>query len=262
MEEMMKVLLVEDEPEAQAAIAAAFAEKSDMRLVGVTNDSAKGTELVYELSPDALILDLELHEGAGNGLLLLQALRNRPPKHLPYILITTNNSSRLTYESARQLGADFILSKHQQGYRDAQSVEFLSMMRPIILSQTANASTANASPAESREDRERHLVQRIHKELDLVGISPKAVGYTYLTEAILLLVDSPSPNVAAQIAKKHGKTGPSVERAMQNAISNAWKRTPIEDLLEHYTAHIRSAKGSPTLSEFIYHYAERIRDEM
>lgn len=260
MQKTMNVLLVEDDRETTASITAAFAEKTDMRLVGATNDSDRAVSLIHDLLPDAIILDLELHEGSGNGLMVLQSLRSYPPRHLPYILVTTNNTSRLTYEYARRLGADFILSKHQQGYRDTQAVEFLCMMRDVIL-QNAQSAAPELPQKESPDSRKRRLVQWIHRELDLVGISPKAVGYEYITEGILLLLDSPSPNVPAEIARQHQKTVPAVERAMQNAIASAWRRTPIEDLLEHYTARISSARGVPTLSEFLYHYANRLRDE-
>ncbi len=260
MQKVLTVLLVEDDEAAIAAITDAFADRTDMRLVGATNDSSRAVALIHEHLPNALILDLELHEGSGNGLLVLQNLRLRPPKRLPYVLVTTNNTSRLTYESARQLGADFILSKHQQDYRDAQAVEFLAMMRDIILQETKE-NAPNLPPAESPDSRRRRLVQRIHRELDLVGISPKAVGYEYITEGILMLLDAPSPNVPAVIASRHRKAAPAVERAMQNAIASAWRRTPIEDLYEHYTARVSSAKGVPTLTEFLYHYAGRLRDE-
>ncbi len=260
MQKTLTVLLVEDDETTVAAIRDACADRTDMRLVGTTNDSAHAVTLIHELLPDALILDLELHEGAGNGLFVLQSLRNHPPRRQPYVLVTTNNTSRLTYESARQLGADFILSKHQQDYRDTQAVEFLAMMREIILKETKD-NAPGLPPAESPDSRRRRLVQRIHRELDLVGISPKAVGYEYITEGILLLVDTPSPNVPAVLASRHQKAAPAVERAMQNAIASAWRRTPIEDLYEHYTARVSSAKGVPTLSEFLYHYAGRLRDE-
>lgn len=260
MQKILTVLLVEDDEAVVTAISDAFADRTDMRLVGTTNDSSRAVALIHDLLPDALILDLELHEGAGNGLFVLQSLRNRPPRRLPYVLVTTNNTSRLTYETARQLGADFILSKHQQDYRDAQAVEFLAMMREIILREPKE-STSELPRAESPDSRRRRLVQRIHRELDLVGISPKAVGYEYITEGILLLMDAPSPNVPAILASRHQKAAPAVERAMQNAIASAWRRTPIEDLYAHYTARVSSAKGVPTLSEFLYHYAGRLRDE-
>ena len=98
-------------------------------------------------------------------------------------------------------------------------------------------------------------------ELDLIGVNTKSVGYKYLIDAIKIVMDSPSPNICGVIAKKYGKTDSSVERAVQNAINRAWNTSPLEDLQRYYTAHISSAKGVPTLTEFIHYYARKIKNE-
>ncbi len=103
---------------------------------------------------------------------------------------------------------------------------------------------------------------RIHRELDAVGISPKAIGYEYLTEAIIIATKEPTPNLSRLVAAKHGKTPASVERAMQNAINRAWSNGNPEDLARNYTAVINYERGVPTLTEFIYHYANRFRNEL
>ena len=48
---------------------------------------------------------------------------------------------------------------------------------------------------------------------------------------------------------------------MQNAINSAWRHTDIEDLLKYYTARIHSDKAVPTTMEFVYYYANKIKDE-
>ena len=105
------------------------------------------------------------------------------------------------------------------------------------------------------------IIRKINIELDLIGISPKAVGYKYLAEAIRLIIDKPSNNLCAVIGEKYGKTDSSVERAMQNAINKAWRTSDINDLTEHYKAKVNSDKGVPTLTEFIYYYANKIKNQ-
>ena len=63
------------------------------------------------------------------------------------------------------------------------------------------------------------------------------------------------------MSEKYGKTEASVERAMQSAIDRAWKTAYIDDLEKYYTARINSTRGVPTLKEFIYYYAEKIKHE-
>ena len=192
---------------------------------------------------------------------MLQALKQLRLPRTPYILIATNNTSAITYESARQLGADFILAKHQTDYSPKGSVDFLRMMKSVIQNRTICAASENALELESPERRNKRIFRRICAELDQVGISTKAVGYQYLVDSIQIVINGPTQNLCSIVGKKYGKTESSVERAMQNAIGRAWKTTPIDDLLSFYTAKISSAKGVPTITEFIYYYANKIKNE-
>jgi len=240
----LTVLLIEDDQFACEEIRNYIDQLDDMHLLGITDDSNKALDMVQYCIPDAIILDLELHEGGGNGLFFLSKLHDLGLEKLPYILITTQNTSNVTLEAARQLGADFIITKYERDYSAQKPVELLRMMR--------NAAEQN-----------RKLTIRIHRELDAIGISPKAFGYEYLTEAIIIATNEPVPNLSRAIASKHaGKTPASVERAMQNAINRAWSNGNPEDLARNYTAVINYERGVPTLTEFIYHYANRFRNEL
>lgn len=260
MDRKLSILLVEDDPNACKNIIEYIEELDDTSLIGVTNNSTKAIDYIKDYLPDAVILDLELHQGSGNGLLLLQALKQLLLELPPYILITTNNSSPVTYETARQFGADFIMSKHQEDYSAKTVVDFLRMMKVIIRSR--EKSSASTTPAaEPPEIKEKRIHKRIYTELNQIGISPKAIGYQYLTDAIQLLMEKPTNNLCSVLGQKYGKTESSVERAMQNAITKAWRTSDIEDLLTYYTAKINSDKGVPTLTEFIYYYASKLKNE-
>ena len=68
-------------------------------------------------------------------------------------------------------------------------------------------------------------------------------------------------NLCTTIGDKYSKTDASVERAMQNAINNAWRSNDIDELLKHYSARINSDRGVPTLTEFVYYYANKIKND-
>jgi DNA-binding NarL/FixJ family response regulator len=260
MDRKLSILLVEDDPNACKDIIEYIEELDDTTLIGVTNNSTKAIDYIHDYLPDAVILDLELHQGSGNGLFVLQALQQLLLEVPPYILITTNNSSPVTYETARQMGADFIMSKHQEDYSAKTVVEFLRMMKTIIRSREKSVVSAS-SAAEPPEMKIKRIQKRIYTELNQIGISPKAIGYQYLTDAIQLLVEKPTNNLCSILGQKYGKTESSVERAMQNAITKAWRSSDIEDLLTYYTAKINSDKGVPTMTEFIYYYASKLKNE-
>ena len=257
----LDILIIEDDVAACRELRQYIEKIEDLKLIGITGDSDKGIEFVQSMLPDVVILDIELHHGAGNGITFLAKLNalNLPAR--PYILITTNNSSSVTYESARTLGADFIMSKHKPDYSAQYVIEFIRMIQHAILSRKPSA-LLNISEENSYETNLPLYTRRVYRELDWIGISPKNIGYRYLADAILLIIRDSSVNVYRELTEMYKKSDASVERAMQNAINRAWRHSDIEELLTHYTARIRSEKGVPTTLEFVYYYANKIKTDM
>ena len=260
MEKELTVLLIEDDVEDCEAIADYVASCDNVRLCGITNNSTEALEMVEHTLPDAIILDLELHHGGGNGFAFLIGLKNLSLTYKPYILITTNNSSNMSLEYTRRLGADFIISKYETGYSAQYVIDFLRMLQEPI--QSKRMITDNTPIKESPQHRERKLIQRIQRELNLIGVNPKNVGYQYLVDAILITIQKPEANLSTIIAEKYKKSDASVERAIQNAINRAWRTCDIDELQIHYTAKVRSDKGVPTIMEFVYYYARLIQSSL
>ena len=258
MSDKMVILLIEDEPSECEAIQDYVDSLHDVALVGVSNNSEKALVLTRAHLPDVVILDLELHQGGGNGLLYLSALNQVDLAKRPFILVTTHNTSEVTLAYARQLGADFIMTKYNSDYSAKSVIDFLRSMRSVIASHTSssNITMPNMTPAQ----KEKLLEQRIQRELDLLGISPKVKGYRYLIEAIQFYVDNPSESVSKYLGNKYKKTPASIERAMQNAISHTWATSDPADLEVYYRARIRAEKGMPTMMEFISYYAREIQN--
>lgn len=258
MERMLTILLVEDDPLECNEISAYIERFDDIELIGITNNADKALKDIIDKLPDAIILDLELHKGSGNGLTLLQELQSINLSFKPYILITTHNPSAITHDIARQNGADFIMTKYQEDYSAKTVVDFLRTLKHILHSKKPNDKVSFIETPEQKKER---FHRRICREFDLIGISHKDVGYKYLIDAILLIIDKPTPNICVIIGQNYGKTEASVERGMQNAINKAWSYGDIEQLYKYYTAKIHSDKGVPTVTEFIYYYAYKIKNE-
>ena len=258
MEKKMSILLIEDDTTACNEIAAYTETVDDVCLIGITNNVKKAIEYIHDYLPDAIILDLELHKGEGDGISLLKYMKEMSLTSRPYVLITTNNSSAITYEIAHELGADFIMSKHQADYSAKTPVDFLRTAKSIISQhRSANA----VSFVESPEQKEKRLNRRISSELDKIGIGAKLVGYRYIIDAILIIMDKPETNLCTIIGKKYNKSEPSVERAMQTAINKAWRCSDVNELYKYYTAKVNPQKGVPTVTEFIYYYANKLKNE-
>ena len=257
----LNILIIEDDVAACKELRQYIEKIESLKLVGITGDSDKGIELVKNILPDVIILDIELNHGTGNGIMFLAMLNALKLSLRPYILITTNNSSHVTYESARDLGADFIMSKHKPDYSAQYVIEFIRMIQHAILSRKPSVAP-NISDENSYEANLPLYTRRVYRELDWIGISPKNIGYRYLADAILLIIRDSSASVYREIAEMYKKSDASVERAMQNAINRAWRHSDIEELLTHYTAKIHSEKGVPTTLEFVYYYANKVKMDM
>lgn len=261
MDKKLEIILVEDDQRACKEIIQEIDNNpDDFTLIGITNNSARAFQYVKEGCPDAVILDLELHHGGGDGLEFLKQLKESHPSRTPFVLVTTNNISEVTHAVARELGADFIMTKSQEGYSAKSVLEFLKITKTVILNRRKQ--TQSSGYDESPTQAAKRLQRRICLELDKVGVSAKAIGYTYLIDAITMTVKEPSQHLCDKIGEKYRKSATSVERAMQNAINRAWNTSDIQDLLDNYTAKIKSDKGVPTLTEFIFFYAQKIRNDL
>lgn len=258
MDRKLSVLLIEDDPIECQAITQTIDEIEDICLIGATNNIIKALELTDEMLPDAIILDLELHKGNGNGLEFLKKLKTLNLPTAPFVLITTHNTSSVTYEIARELGADFILSKHQEDYSAKNVISFLHSMKKTLHSKSGKPSTASEETILLAEKAQSRMNQRIVSELNHIGISPKSLGFKYFIDAIALCLKNSNVDFKNELSKKYNKTSQSIERAMQNSIATAWKTTHIDDLSKYYTARINPTRGIPTLMEFVFYYVNKI----
>ena len=258
MDEKLTILLVEDDPQiCKELIVEISKDAESFNLVGVTNNSGRALQYVCDTHPDAVLLDLELSEGS-EGIEFLKRLKSVEISRPPFVLVTTNNISTLTHKVAREYGADFIMTKNQEGYSAQSVVDFIKIARTVIISRPKRETLTGGQ--ESDELAERRIQRRISHELDKVGISAKSVGYRYLIDAIMIIMKKPVQHVCRIIGAKYNKTENSVERAMQNAINRAWANSDINDLLANYTARIKSSKGIPTITEFIFFYAQKLNN--
>lgn len=274
MNELIKILILEDDKEEREQFEISAKEISGICIVGNTASTTEALEIAQEEKPNAIIIDLELHDGTGNGLQFLNSFKNTPCYSSTFLLVTTNNSSRTTHEAARALGADFILTKYEPDYSATYVLDFLKMMHETICSGKNEKAVANPKLSPSIESNatgntdkvsihdipEADLINYISDELLRVGISPKAVGFQYLVDAILIKLKDSNTNIYSVIGPKYKRSDPSIERAMQYAINRAWRTGDPDELLHLYTARINADRGVPTIMEFVYFYISKAQN--
>ena len=260
MKEVLDVLLVEDDVQMCDNIIKYCKSVAGIDIVKVTDSSDTAFNFATTHKPSAIILDLELQQGSGDGIMFLNRLKDFSRIYKPYIVITTNNLSTVTYEQARKLGTDYIFSKYSTNYSHKTPIDFLNILKNTILKSQASFETNEENMLDIYKE---ELKAKISLELDYVGISHKVLGYKYLFDAILMqLTEENIDNYVTCLSEKYQKSSSSIIRAMQTAIERAWKVSCIENLFEHYTARINPLTGVPTVTEFISYYTDKLDSQL
>lgn len=263
MSKRIELLVVEDDENICLEYSELSKQFDDIFLIGTSAYSTEALKITDEFHPNAVVLDLELQKGGGSGIDYLVGLEKLNLKTKPFVLVVTNNVSPVTQAVVRNFGADYIIVKSQSDYSVSMVVNMLRNVISRIPDMSAKTQTCSLSIKKRFEDDyNQRLVKSITKELDIIGISPRFKGRNYLRDAIELICHKEQTYICNEIAKKYQKTSASVERAMQTVIDHAWKTTDTETLEEHYMAYINPRKGVPTLTEFIYYYADKVKKNM
>ena len=261
----MRLLLIEDDVAECIKFKDCANSRTDITFVGMTGSSIEGLQYVKTRIPEGVILDLELHKGKGSGLQFLAELREANLALRPIIIVTTNSPSNVVYNHVRDIGADLVFYKRQADYSPELVISTLLALRKSLHTVEHGDLPGDMQTIESPEERRVRITERINTELELIGISVRYKGHTYIRESIFLLIlndkDS-SESVLYQVAKNLNISYSSVLRAMQTAINKAWTTNNIEDLQKYYTARVNIHTGIPAPTDLIHYYADKIRKTM
>jgi DNA-binding NarL/FixJ family response regulator len=103
----VRVLLVDDDSAFLAGLRALVERQSNLTVIGAVSDGLRALELVDELEPDAVVIDL--HMPVLDGVTAVARLRRDHP-HLCLIALTGDDAPAL-HRAAKDAGADDILVK-------------------------------------------------------------------------------------------------------------------------------------------------------
>ena len=252
------ILLVEDDTN-ECEIYKRIAKNNDkVNIVSITNSSTKAIEDLNTYKPDAVILDLELTDGEGSGFDFIEETKSIPKTKLPKIVVTTNVHSNTVYDYCHTNGIDFVFYKKQKNYSQENIINTLMLLKDYKTEQMVTTEEDETNETEI-------ILNKINKELDLIGVGTQLNGRKYLCDAIYFIIksgDNSKISIVQSLVAKYKRSSSTISRAMQNAILHAWRITPIEDLSKYYTARINYETGVPTPTEFIYYYADKIKKEI
>lgn len=257
----MTILIIEDDVDACNKFRECAKRRNDIQIVKITDSDIDGLEYAKGKRPEGIILDLELNNSSNGNVSsigIVSKLRKISPNYELVIIVTTHVNSKRTYEILHRDNVDLIMYKEQANYSSENVFNTLLTYRKEEIEELPETYELE------KQDLENKISKSIDRELDLIGITEKMKGRRYIHDAIMFLVqnEDSDTNVIRYLTKKHQRTESTITNGIQNAISHAWAKTPLDELMKNYTAVVSYKTGEPTPMELIYHYAEKIRKEI
>lgn len=231
-----------------------------------TNDSQDAISLIKQHSPTAVIMDIELSNGGGCGLDILEWLRDNPTVKRPYIMITTSSNSETTKRRARSLGADYIISKSQNRYSAKEVLRILFAELEFFKNEDTVLQSANKCPKKNQEsdntteekDNTIKVPKEIYNILTEAGVSHKLNGYKFIAEAITLFKSGEHSNIIVKLAKLHSKSPSAIQSSVDYAIKKAWYFNTSDPSDKLYPIPVPPNRDTPTFLEFVSYFANYV----
>ena len=253
--EKIKIVLIEDDK----------IEWDKFKEVESNRDDIEGLEVVENNNIDVVILDLELNKGSGNGdgFCFLENLKKLNLKNPPKVIVTTNVMSDSIYDFLHQNGVDLIFYKKQNNYSQENIINKI-----VILNGYKNNFDNNIGipKVENKNNKVTNKIEKdINKELDLIGVPIHMKGRKYLFEAIKFIItqgEETDISIRKHLFSVFKVPESTINRDMENAITRAWNTSSIDDLERLYTLKVDYRRGVPTINEFIYYYARKVKDNL
>lgn len=250
------VLLVEDDLEDCILMKNYINSREEVKLIGITDSTNNALEYLKTHMPDAVILDIELNNGKGSGLEILDKMKRLKLRLKPVIIVTTNISSKTVYSYAHESGADLIFHKLKDDYSPELVIDNI-----LLLSKVKHIDKINRDELKTENDYKDRASTIINRELDLIGMSHRLTGRKYIHDAIIYILENTeqNENVFLHLAKIYKKGNSTIGRSIQIAIEHAWRNTAIDDLEKYYTANVNHNTGVPTPMGLIYYYVDKVK---
>lgn len=197
-------------------------------------------ELLHSEAPDILILDLMLPELDGISLLQLAMDAGIQTR----VLATTRLLNDYVVESITKLGVAYLMVKPCDIHATIRRIKDLSRQHIHSMSTGPDPRT------------------HVSNLLITLGFSTKLKGYTYLREAILLMVKNPMQSITKElypsVARICGISPLQVERSIRSAISSAWVHRDDSIWMQFFQPAADGSLPRPSNAVFISRLADRL----
>ena len=263
MKSNIKILIVDDNTEFVDIIKEYISFKSNIEVLGLAHNGLDAVEMIIELSPDVVLLDIVMPVLDGIG--VLEKISNMQLKKRPVVLMLTAIRQDSFIQRALALGAEYYMVKPFNLDILIQRIEQIYNQRFIYNNNYVSKSeiTTDTSMGEFKKsvDIEWEITNLMHD----IGVPPHILGYKYIRELVLHWscfgddTNSTISSLYSLVAQKFDTTSRRVERSIRNAIEAAWTRKNNDAIDSLFGYTINYKRGKPTNSEFLAMIMDKIR---
>lgn len=250
MNDKIRVVIVDDNRDIVDIYSQCIETQNDMKVVGVAHNGSDGSELILDLLPDVVMLDIVMPKVDGLG--VLEVINSTNLKKAPSVICLSAVGQEEIIKKAIQLGAKYYMIK---------PFDLDMMLRRI----REVAGRGSGRPAvRIQEDRGQNIEERITNIFLTIGIPAHIKGYHFLREAIKMVVEDNdiinriTKQLYPEIAVRFKTTPSKVERAIRHAIDVSWSRGRMESINQIFGYTVYTSNDKPTNGEFIALIADKL----
>ncbi|MBM7693243.1 two-component system response regulator (stage 0 sporulation protein A) [Peribacillus deserti] len=257
----IKVCIVDDNRELVGLLEEYISSQEDMEVAGIAHNGQECLQMLGQVDPDVLILDIIMPHLDGLG--VLERIRDIKKNSLPHVIMLTAFGQEDVTKKAVELGASYFILKPFDMENLTNNIRQISGKSNSFMKKSSSFAYKSSSVESKPKNLDASITSIIHE----IGVPAHIKGYLYLREAISMvyndieLLGSITKVLYPDIAKKYNTTASRVERAIRHAIEVAWSRGNIDSISSLFGYTVSMTKAKPTNSEFIAMVADKLRLE-
>lgn len=245
------VLIVDDSELQCRVLTRQLAEYEGLRVVGAARDGVEALQMVIQLRPQVMVLDIVIPRLDGYGLIeQIQRITDIPH---PAIIVLSSMGRE-----------DFLL----RAMNACVNYYMLKPADPQQLAQHIIEAAGGTIPADGPQLRARSCEEMVRDILLQLHVPANLEGYRCLRTALMescgeaACLQSLSRSLYPRVAQRHGLSEKSVERAIRHAINQAWIRGGAEMYRQLLGRQGSIVGDRPTNGEFLAQVTECLRLRM
>jgi len=249
MKTCMSVVIVDDNQSLSYLIRDGLNKEEAFEVIGLAHDGEVGIQMITDLKPDIVILDMVMPKA--DGLTVLETFNGK--KGPNFVVLSAIGHDVITKKSM-SLGAMYYIVK------PFEVTALINRMKQLFL----------GDPIKEIKKEEVlyniHLTELISKELNVLAVPLHVKGYHYIKDSVQLVVESNdqvlriTKDIYPVIAQKSDTTATSVERAIRHAIDITLTRGPMDIISEYFKNELFNNKI--TNKEFIVGIADTVKHRL